>query len=62
MVAFARRDDKLAVARTNGADHTVNTRGRTAGQVRAELAELTGRGEADAVLDCSGAPESRPRR
>ncbi|MBE1585402.1 NAD(P)-dependent alcohol dehydrogenase [Nonomuraea angiospora] len=58
VVAFARSDDKLAVARENGADHTVNTRGKTSDQVRAELTELTGRGEADAVLDCSGAPES----
>lgn len=43
VVAFARSDDKLAVARENGADHTVNTRGKTSDQVRAELTELTGR-------------------
>ncbi|GIH22672.1 alcohol dehydrogenase [Acrocarpospora phusangensis] len=58
VVAFTRSDDKLAVARENGADHTINTRGKTSGQVRAELAELTGRGEIDAALDCSGAPQS----
>ncbi|MEU8402994.1 zinc-binding dehydrogenase [Nonomuraea sp. NPDC048892] len=58
VVAFARSDDKLAVARENGADHTINTRGKTVDQVRAELRELTGREEADGVLDCSGAPES----
>ncbi|MEV0164026.1 NAD(P)-dependent alcohol dehydrogenase [Nonomuraea fuscirosea] len=58
VVAFARSEDKLAVARENGADHTINTRGKTGDQVRAELRELTGREEADGVLDCSGAPES----
>jgi propanol-preferring alcohol dehydrogenase len=58
VVAFARSDDKLAVARDNGADHTINTRGKTSDQVRDELRELTGRGEADGILDCSGAPES----
>ncbi|MFF3444411.1 NAD(P)-dependent alcohol dehydrogenase [Streptosporangium sp. NPDC002721] len=58
VVAFARDEDKLAVARQNGADHTVNTRGKTPDQVRADLMELTGRGEIDAALDCSGAPQS----
>ncbi|MEV0390028.1 NAD(P)-dependent alcohol dehydrogenase [Nonomuraea sp. NPDC050643] len=58
VVAFARSDDKLTVAKENGADHTVNTRGKTPDQVRAELTELTGRGEIDAALDCSGAPQS----
>ncbi|MEV0352287.1 hypothetical protein AB0H88_41550 [Nonomuraea sp. NPDC050680] len=33
------------LARANGADHTVNTHGKTTDQVRAELAELTGREE-----------------
>ncbi|MBO3747969.1 NAD(P)-dependent alcohol dehydrogenase [Streptosporangiaceae bacterium NEAU-GS5] len=58
VVAFGRSDDKLAVATQNGADHTVNTRGKTRDEVRGELQELTGRGEIDAALDCSGAPES----
>ncbi|MEU8360162.1 alcohol dehydrogenase catalytic domain-containing protein [Nonomuraea sp. NPDC048882] len=58
VVAFARDDAKLALARENGADHTINTRGKTPDQVRAELAELTGRGEIDAALDCSGASQS----
>lgn len=58
VVAFARSDEKLAVAAKNGAEHTINTRDKTADQVQAELQELTGRGDADAILDCSGAPES----
>lgn len=58
VVAFARSDDKLDVARQNGADHTINTRGKTPDQMRAELRELTGRSEIDGALDCSGAPQS----
>ncbi|GAB1817643.1 NAD(P)-dependent alcohol dehydrogenase [Herbidospora sp. RD11066] len=58
VVAFARDEDKLAVARENGADHGVNTRGKVPDQVRAELAELTGRDDVDCALDCSGAPQS----
>lgn len=58
VVAFARNDDKLAVARENGAHYTVNTRDKTAEQVQNELQDLTGRREVDAVLDCAGAKES----
>jgi alcohol dehydrogenase, propanol-preferring len=58
VVAFARSDDKLAVAKENGADHTVNTRGKTAEAVQDELENLTGRRDVDAVLDCAGAEES----
>ncbi len=58
VVAFGRSDDKLAVAEQNGADHAINTRGKVPDQVRAELAELTGRGEIDGALDCSGASQS----
>jgi propanol-preferring alcohol dehydrogenase len=57
-VGFARNDDKLAVARENGAHHTVNTRDKTAEEVQDELEDLTGRREVDAVLDCAGAEES----
>jgi propanol-preferring alcohol dehydrogenase len=58
VVAFARSNDKLAVAKENGAHHTVNTRYKTAEAVQNELEELTGRREVDAVLDCAGAEES----
>lgn len=58
VVGFARSDDKLAVARENGADHTVNVRGKTVGDVQDELEELTGRRTVDAVLDCAGSAES----
>jgi len=58
VVAFARTDSKLAVARENGAHHTVNTRGKTTEDVQNELEDLTGRRRVDAVLDCAGAEES----
>ena len=58
VVAFARSDEKLAVAKENGAHHTVNVRDKAAEDVQNELEELTGRREVDAVLDCAGAEES----
>jgi alcohol dehydrogenase, propanol-preferring len=58
VVAFARSDDKLDVAKQNGADYTVNTRDKAAGDVQDELEKLTGRRDVDAVLDCAGAEES----
>lgn len=58
MVAFSRTDDKLAVAKANGADHTINTRDTSAADVQDQLENLTGRRSVDAVLDCAGAKES----
>ena len=57
VVAFARHPDKLAVARDYGADHVISTRGKSADDVRKELATATGRSELDAVIDCAGAEE-----
>lgn len=58
VVAFARSEDKLAMARENGADHTVNVRDKTVEHVQDELEQLTGRRTVEAVLDCAGSPES----
>jgi propanol-preferring alcohol dehydrogenase len=58
VVAFARSDEKLVLARENGAHHTLNTRDKTAEAVQDELEDLTGRRDVDAVLDCAGAEES----
>jgi len=58
VLGFARSDEKLAVATENGADHTVNVRGKSADAVQDELEDLTGRRTVDAVLDCAGSPES----
>lgn len=58
VVAFARSDEKLKIATENGVDHAINVRDKTAEAVAAELAELTGRSEIDAVIECAGAEES----
>jgi alcohol dehydrogenase, propanol-preferring len=58
VVAFARSDEKLALAKENGAHHGVNTRDKTPEQVADALEDVTGRRDADAILDCSGAEES----
>ena len=57
VVAFARSDEKLTVAKENGAHHTVNTRDKTAEQVQDCLEDLTGRRDVDAILDCAGAED-----
>jgi alcohol dehydrogenase, propanol-preferring len=58
VVGFARSDQKLAVARENGAHHTVNVRDKKPEDVQNELEDLTGRRTVDAVLDCAGSAES----
>lgn len=58
VIAMARSDEKLALATENGADHTINTRGRSDDEVRDVLEQATGRRELDAVIECVGAEES----
>jgi propanol-preferring alcohol dehydrogenase len=58
VLGFARSDEKLAVAKENGAHHTVNVRDKSVEDVQNELEDLTGRRTVDAVLDCAGSPES----
>lgn len=58
VVAFARSDEKLKVAKDNGADHAISVRDRSVDEVRDELEGLTGRGELDAVVECAGSEES----
>lgn len=58
VVALARSDEKLAIAKSNGADHVINVGGKSTEDVRAELEGRTGRAELDAVIECAGAQES----
>jgi propanol-preferring alcohol dehydrogenase len=58
VVAFGRNDEKLALARENGADHLVNIGGKSDDQVRDALEAATGRREVEAVVECAGAEES----
>lgn len=57
VVAFARSDEKLDLAKENGAHHTVNTRGKKPEEVQDALEDLTGRRDVDAILDCAGAED-----
>jgi alcohol dehydrogenase, propanol-preferring len=58
VVAFARSDDKLRIARENGADHVINVRDKSASDVAPLLEEMTGRAELDAVIECAGSEDS----
>jgi propanol-preferring alcohol dehydrogenase len=58
VVAFARSDEKLAIAKEYGADYVINTKGKSLADIRAELTKATGNGEIDAAIDCVGAEES----
>jgi propanol-preferring alcohol dehydrogenase len=56
-VVFARSDEKLAVAKDNGADVAINTRGKSLDDIRNELFKGTGHREIDGIVDCVGAEE-----
>jgi propanol-preferring alcohol dehydrogenase len=57
VVAFARNQEKLELAKKLGADHVINIGGRSVDEVRAELQSLTGQSEINAGIDCAGAEE-----
>lgn len=57
VVAIARNPDKLAIAKSYGADHTISIKGKSAADVAADLNKATGQAQLDAVIDCAGAPE-----
>ena len=58
IVAFARNDEKLAIARERGADVTINTRGKSLNDLEDELFKLAGTRKLDAAIDCVGAEET----
>lgn len=58
VVAFARNEEKLAIAQQRGAHFAINTRGKSVNDLQAELARLTGRRQLDAAIDCVGAEET----
>jgi propanol-preferring alcohol dehydrogenase len=55
VVAFARNDDKLAVAKEYGVDHAINISGKSSADIAKELRNATGQGDLDAIIDCAGA-------
>jgi alcohol dehydrogenase, propanol-preferring len=58
VVALARTDSTLEVAKENGADYGINVRDKSADAIQDELERLTGRRTIDAILDCVGSEES----
>jgi propanol-preferring alcohol dehydrogenase len=58
VVAFARNAEKLALAKEYGADDVINIKGKSVGDIAAELKTATGQGDIDAVIDCAGAKET----
>ncbi|SEN20306.1 alcohol dehydrogenase, propanol-preferring [Luteibacter sp. UNCMF331Sha3.1] len=56
VVALARSEDKLKVAREYGVDHTIAVKDTSEADVRKELHRTFGQGELDAIIDCTGAP------
>ncbi|MFJ6843348.1 NAD(P)-dependent alcohol dehydrogenase [Streptomyces griseoluteus] len=60
VVALARSDNKLDVAKKNGADYGINIRDKSTETIQSELEDLTGSATFDAVLDCVGSEQSIP--
>jgi propanol-preferring alcohol dehydrogenase len=58
VVAFARSDEKLEIAKEYGADYVINTRGKSLADIRSDLVRSTGQREIDAAIDCVGAGET----
>ena len=58
VVAFARNEEKLAIAKQRGADSVINTGGKSVSDLSGELMKLTGKRKLDAVIDCVGAKET----
>jgi alcohol dehydrogenase, propanol-preferring len=56
VVALARSEEKLGVARDYGVDHTIAVKGKSEADIRKDLTQAFGQGELDAILDCTGAP------
>lgn len=57
VVAFARNQDKLAIAKEYGADHVIAVKGKSSADVAKELNKATGQRDLDAIIDCAGATE-----
>jgi len=58
VVAFARNDEKLAIAKERGADVTINTKGKSLADIHDELFKRTGVRKLDAAIDCVAAEET----
>ena len=59
-LAFGRNDDKLELAKQNGADHAISIKGKKLEDIHDEVNKATGRKEIDVVIDLVGTEESIP--
>ncbi len=57
VVAFARSEDKLAIAKQYGVEHTIAVGDKSHADIAKELNQAVGQPELDAIIDCAGAPE-----
>ncbi|WP_426286179.1 NAD(P)-dependent alcohol dehydrogenase [Luteibacter sp. E-22] len=56
VVALARSEEKLGVARDYGVDHTIAVKDKSEADIKKDLTKTFGQGELDAIIDCTGAP------
>ncbi|NID06480.1 NAD(P)-dependent alcohol dehydrogenase [Luteibacter jiangsuensis] len=56
VVALARSEEKLAVARDYGVDHTIAVKDKSEADIKKDLTQAFGQGDLDAIIDCTGAP------
>jgi alcohol dehydrogenase, propanol-preferring len=58
VLAFDRREEKLDIARQEGADQAIRTTGKEIDEIRNEINQATGRREVDVVINVAGTEES----
>jgi propanol-preferring alcohol dehydrogenase len=58
VLAFDRREEKLDIARQEGADLAISVKDKELGKIRNEINEGTGRREVDVVINVAGTEES----
>ena len=58
VLAFSRTEEKLDIARQEGADQAISTKGKELDKIRNEINGATGRKEVDAVINLAGTEES----
>jgi propanol-preferring alcohol dehydrogenase len=58
VLALSRTEEKLDIARQEGADHAISTKGKELDKIRNEISEATGRREVEVVINLAGTEES----
>lgn len=58
ILAFSRTEEKLDIARQEGVEQAIGTKGKELDKIRNEINEATGRREIDVVINLAGTEES----